>query len=126
MKRGYPNLELLEDRVRNVLTKDPQFMAFFSPEMKPRRYPDFDAYVFPQVWGSTCTGFDIASDGSPAIGGCAMTTEYTTIFHEIISNYYVVCFGNRPCYSVTDVTQAFLNDWADHRMASLSEAKERY
>ena len=87
---------------------------------------DFNTTMFPQVWGSTCTGFDVAADGSPAIGGSAMTREYTTILCETLTRSYVVCFGDRPCYKVTNPSDDFINDMRQHRMVSLSEAKGRY
>lgn len=66
----YPNLELIEYKIRLILSKDPEFQAM----------------VFPQVWGSTCTGFDVTEDGMPTMGGSMMTTEYTTVFHELLTN----------------------------------------
>lgn len=87
---------------------------------------DFDTTMFPQVWGSTCTGFDIATDGSPAISGCAMTKEYTTILCETLTGSYVVCFGDKPCYKVTNPNEDFINDMRQHCMVGLQEAKGRY
>jgi hypothetical protein len=69
---------------------------------------------------------DVAADGSPAIGSSAMTKEYTTILPETLTEIYVVCFGDRPCYKVTNPSDDFINDMREHRMVSLSEAKGRY
>ena len=124
----YPNLELIEYKIRLILSKDPEFQAALEAKRKERKYAylEFQAMVFPQVWGSTCTGFDVTEDGMPTIGGCMMTTEYTTVFQELLTNTYVVCFGDRPCYSTKDPNEAFLADLSKMNMASLSEAKKKY
>lgn len=89
-------------------------------------YVEMEAIVFPQIWGSTCTGFDVSKDGSPAIGGCAMTKEYTTVFHELLTDTYIIFFGERICYKVTNANAEFYEDLQKRNMASLSEAKRRY
>jgi hypothetical protein len=126
----YPNLELLEYKAKQLLSQDKEFLSAVEQYKKENntKYAafDFDTTMFPQVWGSTCTGFDVAADGSPAISGCAMTKEYTTILCETLTGSYIVCFGDRPCYKVTNPSEDFLNDMKQHRMASLSEAKGRY
>lgn len=128
MKAQYPNLELLEYKTTLLLSKDEDFKKKFEDLRKESRYAcmDLNAYVFPQLWGSTCTGFDICEDGSPAIGGCAMTWEYTTVFHEATTDTYVVFFGDRPCYQVSNPKQAFLDDLNRRQMESLSGAKRLY
>lgn len=65
-------------------------------------------------------------DGSPAIGGCAMTKEYTTVFHELLTDTYIIFFGERICYKVTNANAEFYEDLQKRNMASLSEAKRRY
>jgi len=118
----YPNLELVEYKVKQLLAADEEFMKKLD-----KRRPDFDVIVFPQTWGEVpVPGFDLAPDGSPAVGGCAMTKEYTTVVHELTTNTYIVCFGNRPCYKVTDANEDFYSDLAARNMASLSEARKRY
>ena len=87
---------------------------------------DFVVEVFPQMWGSTCTGFDVMPDGSPAMSGCDMTEAYTTIVHERQTGCYVVFFGDRACYKVENANQAFFDDIQRQDMASLSVAKKRY
>lgn len=120
----YPNLELLEYKVKQLLLADKEFVATLKSGKVP--YIEFDVQMFPQVWGSTCTGFDITPDGSPAIGGSAMTKEYTTIFYEKATSTHIVCFGNRPCYKVTNPSEDFINDVEYHSMVGLKEAKTRY
>lgn len=127
---SYPNLELLEYKAKQLLAQDKEFLAAVEAYKKENNtkyaYFDFNVTMFPQVWGSTCTGFDVAADGSPAIGGAAMTKEYTTVFHETLTESYIVCFGNRPCYKVTNPNEDFINDMQKHRVVGLSEAKGRY
>ena len=127
---SYPNLELLEYKAKQLLAQDAEFLATVEAYKKENntkyaRY-DFNVTMFPQVWGSTCTGFDVAADGSPAIGGSAMTKEYTTILCENLTDSYIVCFGDSPCYKVTNPSEYFINDMQQHRMVSLSKAKGRY
>lgn len=124
----YPNLELLEYKTKQMLAADEEFMKSLNEIRSKNKYSflEFDSIVFPQVWGSTCTGFDVMKDGSPAIGGCAMTKEYTTVMHEKLTDSYVVFFGDRPCYKVTNANNEFYEDLKSRNMASLSEAKKRY
>lgn len=128
MNARYPNLELLEYKARVALSSDEEFLKILEEQRKNNKYAyvEMDAMVFPQIWGSTCTGFDVSKDGSPAIGGCAMTKEYTTVMHELLTDSYIVFFGAEPCYKVTNANETFFDDLAKRRMASLSEAKKAY
>lgn len=123
-----PNLELLLYKAQQLLAHDEEFLKALKERKDKLNHlsVDFDVTVFSQIWGSTCTGFDIAPDGSPSIGGCAMTKEYTTVIHETVTDCYCVFFGDKPCYKVTNANQIFYKDLANRKMASLSEAKERY
>lgn len=123
-----PNLELLLYKVQQLLAHDEEFIKALQKRKDELNHltVDFDVIVFSQVWGNTCTGFDITPDGSPTIGGCAMTKEYTTVIHETVTDCYCVFFGDRPCYKVTNANQNFHEDLMKRQMASLSEAKERY
>ena len=85
-----------------------------------------EADVFPQMWSSTCTGFDLARDGSPAFAGQAFIKEYTTIFHELHTDTYLVFFGERPCYLVNNASPEFYEDMKNRKMKSFSEAMDRY
>ena len=127
---SYPNLELLEYKAKQLLSQDETFIAAMEAYKKENHtkyaYFDFNTTMFPQIWGSTCGGFDVAADGYPAIGGSAMTKEYTTVFHETLTGSYVIFFGNRPCYKVTNPNEDFINDMQKHRVVGLSEAKGRY
>lgn len=121
---NYPNLELLEYKVRQALAEDNDFIRLIAT--RKHFYPDFTVEVFSQTWGNTCTGFDILANGEPAIGGSAMTREYTTVFHELDTDCYIVCFGDRLCYKVTNANEQFLEDLKNRQMASLSKAKQNY
>lgn len=128
MNARYPNLELLEYKARAALSRDEEFLKIFEEKKKNKKYvyAEIDAVVFPQIWGSTCTGFDVTEDGSPARGGCAMTKEYTTVFHELLTDTYIIFFGEKMCYKVTNANAEFYEDLQKRQMASLSEAKRRY
>ena len=128
MNARYPNLELLEYKARAALSRDEEFLKIFEEKKKNKKYvyAEIDAVVFPQIWGSTCTGFDVTEDGSPAWGGCAMTKEYTTVFHELLTDTYIIFFGEKMCYKVTNANAEFYGDLQKRQMASLSEAKRRY
>ena len=124
-----PNVELVLYKAKQFLSKDSQFLNKMETEMKDgnnKRPIEFDLIMFPQIWGSTCTGFDVTPDGSPVMSGCAMTKEYTTIVHELLTDTYTVFFGDTPCYQVHDANNAFCEDLGKRQMASLSEAKKRY
>ncbi len=128
MNARYPNLELLEYKARVALSRDEEFLKIFEEKKKNKKYvyAEIDAVVFPQIWGSTCTGFDVTENGSPALGGCAMTKEYTTVLHELITDTYIIFFGEKMCYKVTNANAEFYGDLQKRQMASLSEAKRRY
>lgn len=128
MNTRYPNLELLEYKARAALSRDEEFLKIFEEKKKNKKYvyAEIDAVVFPQIWGSTCTGFDVTENGSPALGGCAMTKEYTTVLHELLTDTYIIFFGEKMCYKVTNANAEFYEDLQKRQMASLSEAKRRY
>lgn len=128
MNARYPNLELLEYKAGAALSRYEEFLKIFEEKKKNKKYvyAEIDAVVFPQIWGSTCTGFDVTEDGSPAWGGCAMTKEYTTVFHELLTDTYIIFFGEKMCYKVTNANTEFYEDLQKRQMASLSEAKRRY
>ena len=122
-----PNLELLMHKGIGRLGLDKEFMEkVIKAKSDGIRTFNFQIETFPQIWGNTCTGFDITEDGKATIGGCAMTTEYTTVVHEENTETYLVFFGDRPCYVVHNPTKEFYEDLKDRNLASLSESKERY
>lgn len=122
-----PNLELLMYKAIGYLGQDEEFIAKVGKaKSNGIRAFDFKIETFPQLLGSTCTGFDITEGGKATIGGCAMTMEYTTVVHEEITDSYLVFFGDRACYAVHNPTKEFYEDLRDRNLASLSKSKERY
>ena len=122
-----PNLELLMFKAIELIKQDEEFCKKYD-ELQKYGYKclDFKIETFPQMWGNTCTGFDITEDGRDVFGGSALTTEYTTVVHEENTNSYLVFFGDRACYAVHNPTEAFYEDLRDRHLASLSKSKERY
>lgn len=124
-----PNLELLVYKTQDALARDKDFvrdLLKIKESHKAAIVPHFNVICFPQVWGSTCTGFDVTKDGKPVIAGCAMTEEYTTVVHETLTDTYCVFFGDRLCYAVRNAPQSFYDDLKNRDMASLSVSKTRY
>lgn len=129
MKGNYPNLELIEYQAYIAIKNTQELLKKFEDaKAKQGRFTrlDFVAEVFIQMWGNTCTAFDICPDGSPTIGGCAMTEAYTTVMHERTTDIYFVFVDNKLCYYVENANQAFLTDLKEHNIKSLSEAKKVY
>ena len=128
MNARYPNLELLEYKAIMYLSRDKEFVRILDEKKRDNKYAlvEIEAVMFPQIWGSTCTGFDVTENGSPTVGGCAMTKEYTTVIHELVTDTYIIFFGEKMCYEVTNANAEFYEDLQKSQMASLSEAKRRY
>ena len=128
MNARYPNLELLEYKAIMYLSRDKEFVRILDEKKRDNKYAlvEIEAVMFPQIWGSTCTGFDVTENGSPTLGGCAMTKEYTTVIHELVTDTYIIFFGEKMCYEVTNANAEFYEDLQKREMASLSEAKRRY
>lgn len=124
----YPNLGLIEYMFWLQLNNDEEYKKKVKGlrDKNPYVRPDIDVVVFSQIWGSTCTAFDVCEDGSPALGGQAMTRAYTTVIKETLTGTYGVFIDNRPCYLVTNPTDEFYADLSERNMASLSVAKKRY
>lgn len=128
MNARYPNLELLEYKAIMYLSRDKEFVRILDEKKRDNKYAlvEIEAVMFPQIWGSTCTGFDVTENGSPTLGGCAMTKEYTTVIHELVTDTYIIFFGEKMCYEVTNANAEFYEDLQKRQVASLSEAKRRY
>lgn len=120
-----PNLELLMYKASSIFLQEEEFLLK-ARKLKNYEILDIEVETFPQTWGSTCTGFDITEDGKATVGGCAMTTEYTTVVHEKRTDFYLVFFGDRPCYAVHNPKKEFYEDLKERHLVSLSESKERY
>ena len=124
----YPNLELIEYKFRQILNDDEEWKKKVMEAREKNRYicPDYEAIVFPQVWGSTNTAFDVCEDGSPVIGGCAMTKAYTVVVKETLTETYGVFVDDKACYIVDNPSNEFYKDLSERNMKSLSEAKKAY
>lgn len=124
----YPNLELIEYKFKQMLFDDEEWKkkAKKLRDTNKYLYPDFDVIVFSQIWGSTCTAFDVCEDGSAAMGGQAMTKAYTVVIKETITETYGVFINDKPCYKVTDAKDEFYSDLAERNMKSLSLARKFY
>ena len=120
-----PNLELLMYKASSIFLQEEGFLLK-ARKLKNYEILDIEVETFPQTWGNTCTGFDITEDGKATIGGCAMTTEYTTVVHERRTETYLVFFGDRACYTVHNPTKEFYEDLKERNLASRSKSKERY
>ena len=120
-----PNLELLMYKASSIFLQEEEFLLK-ARKLKNYEILDIEVETFPQTSGSTCTGFDITEDGKSTVGGCAITTEYTTVVHEKRTDFYSVFFGDRPCYAVHNPTKEFYEDLKERHLVSLSESKERY
>lgn len=112
MQDEVPNLELLLYIAKQIL--------------KPKYGNSISLETFPQMWGSTCGGFDVLPSGEPAIGGSAMTEIYTTVAHDRETDQYVVFFGKQPAYIVSEAPEVFFEDLKNRNMAPLSAVKSRY
>lgn len=131
-----PNLELLEYQFKHILIKDPEWNKMFEEKLANTRdfinfdhkyfCINFDIEVFPQIWGSTTTAFDITKNGYPTIGGQAMTKAYTTVIKENFTEVYGVFVDNKLCYIATNPTEKFYEDLKNKNMQSLKYAKELY
>ena len=124
---SYPNLELVEYKFIEVLRKSNTF-ELRREKLREKWLPpiEFDVEVFSQVWGSTCTAFDIDSEGRACIGGCAMTKAYTVVIREESTEIYGVFVGSRFAYLVVNPSDLFFEDLKNCNMATVSEAGKKY
>lgn len=102
----YPNIPLVEERFWNAIKN--------GYRIQYGRLPEFVAYVFPQVWGSTSLGFS-------GIGGQAMTEAYTTVIIDRVSDQAGVFFNERLAYIVTNPNKRFYEDLGNFDIKSVGE-----
>ena len=96
MRISYPNLELLSYIFKQLVKEDKGFKGIIDLN-------ELDVKVFKQPWGSTALGF-------PGVGGCAMTSAYTTVICSDDYKYCAVFFGDRLAYLVKDPNKVFFED----------------
>lgn len=68
--------------------------------------------MFPQTWASTALGFG-------GIGGAAITDAYTIVLKSDFE--YLVYFGGRFAYKVSEPNETFGQDLNKQKMASVDE-----
>lgn len=121
----YPNLELMAYKAELILQNNSNFRESFEKETKDYLFkmrPDFEVFVFPQVWGTTALGFDFPG----TMAGQAFTRAYTTVVHECVTDTYVVFFGGTMAYYVTNATETFYEDLRNQNMKSVGQARDVY
>ena len=114
----YPNLEQLENIAASLYQEEDSFLIDLIKDKRP----DFEAYMFPQTWGSTALGFDGGND----FCGQAITQAYTTVFHELNTNTFVVLFNDKLAYMVYNPSEIFYADLAKQKLQSVRLAKKLY
>lgn len=102
----YPNIPLVEERFWNAIKG--------GYRNKYGRLPEFVAYAFPQMWGSTSLGFG-------GIGGQAMTEAYTTVIIDRVSDQAGVFFDEKLAYIVTKPNKKFYEDLGSFDIKSVGE-----
>lgn len=123
--RTLPNLELLEYQVKLIINNDINIREKIKSFYESKGFStknivgDITCEVFMQTWGSTATAFG-------GMGGQMMTDAYTTVFHEQISDTYIVFIDNQLCYQVDNPNETFLKDLEKRHLKSLREAHEYY
>lgn len=113
----YPSLEKLENIAASLYEVDSTLK-----ERIGERVPRFEVHMFPQRWGSTKLGFDDAI----MYGDQAMMMAYTTVFHEVVTETFIVFFGNELAYMVYDPSEIFYADFAKQKLQSIKLAKKLY
>lgn len=79
--------------------------------------------VFLQTWANTSCGIG-TRDGE--FSGQAITETYTVVCHEIVTDSYIVFYGNQIGYLVTDPSSEFLADLKNHNLKDVEYAKLHY
>lgn len=105
MRTKLPCLPLIQEKFWNVV-KDKKEYA------KSKYLPEFEIYMFPQVWGDTSLGFG-------GVGGQAMTSAYTTVIIDEFTGWCGIFFGERLAYLVLNPNQLFYEDLHNWNMESV-------
>lgn len=102
-----PCLPLIQERFWNVVKDKEEYTKSKYP-------PEFEFYMFPQVWGDTSLGFG-------GIGGQAITTAYTTVIIDNAAGWCGVFFGEGLAYTILNPNPLFYEDLRNWRMESKSK-----
>lgn len=104
MKTKLPCLPLIQERMWNAVKDKKEYKDYSC-------MPDFDIYVFPQIWGTTALGFS-------GIGGESVTRAYTTVLIDEKTYVAGVFFENELAYLLGRVNELFREDLHEHKMES--------
>ena len=101
MKAVYPNLELIEYKLTQIINseKDPPIII------------ELDLISFSQNWD---------------LDGRFVKKEYVTVARDLVRGSYYVFFGTKLGYKVLQHSEEFLNDLKGFKMAFRHLAKIRY
>lgn len=126
MRKGYPNLELIEYKCKT------NAYDLHDEILKDSVYNTFKIDTFMQTWANTSTGFDMEGYCS----GQAFTEEYTTVcemsWNNRINNklivskdkIYGVFFGNNLAYMLINPNDVFFYDLKNRNMKSQRYSSE--
>lgn len=122
-----PNLELLEYQAKLAIKSNNILKAKRRIHYEKEGYEfygdiEMSCEVFPQVWETTATAFDLVEEGPEKL----QTHAYTVVFYEEVCNAYVVFVNNKLCYIVDNPSEYFKEDLKKHELRGIGEAREFY
>lgn len=120
MYKEYPNLPLVEERFKNILSAKLKQAREESSDKWFR--PEFDAEVFSQTFPNTA---GLLEEGG-TVSGQMITTYYITVMYEARTKIYGVFQGDKFVYMVENANDDFLEDIISHELATLRIARHRY
>lgn len=106
MRLALPCLPLIQERFWNEVKEKEEYA-------KSKYWPEFEMYMFPQMWGDTSLGFG-------GIGGQAMTSAYTTVIIDNNTGWHGVFFGERLAYIINSPNEKFYENLRNWNMESVS------
>lgn len=107
IRTGLPCLPLVQERFWNAIRDKEEYTKSKYP-------PEFELYMFPQVWGDTSLGFG-------GIGGQAMTSAYTTVVIDNYAGWCGVFFEEGLAYTILNPNQLFYEDLHNGQMECISK-----
>lgn len=107
MRTDLPCLPLIQERFWNAIKDE-------LDENEKKYYPEFEMLMFKQTWGSTALGFG-------GIGGCAMTSAYTTVVLDNYTGWCGVFFGEVLAYKIKNPNQKFYEDMRNGQMVEVAK-----
>lgn len=126
-KSHYPDLKLLEYIAKEKMLEDARLKKKFELIKEENQCKklvlSFECEVFNQSWENSSLAFDEETKG---YAGQMLYESYTTVFHEKITNIYIVFVNNKIAYIVTEPTETFFNDLHNRNLNTVSYAKKYY